>query len=125
MVIDTSVLIESLAGPMRLAPVLRQVLSRGERLMVPSLVLFEWWRGPRTEHELRTQEILFPRGAALPFGSAEASVAARLYQQVPRARGRELDLAIAACAIVHDIPLWTLNRKDFAGLPGLVLASLD
>ena len=52
-------------------------------------------------------------------------MAARLYQQVRRARSREIDLAIAACAITREIPLWTLNRKDFDDIPGLVLASLD
>ena len=61
----------------------------------------------------------------MPFGVQEAIVAARLYRQVTRSRGRELDLAIAACAITREIPLWTLNRKDFDDIPGLVLASLD
>ena len=92
---------------------------------MPTLVLFEWWRGPRTEPELAIQEALFPSESSLPFGVAEAAVAARLYQQVRAARSREVDLAIAACAIVRELPLWTLNRGDFKDIPGLRLASLD
>ena len=125
MVVDTSVLIESLTSTKPLYPALHRLLVRGERLAVPALVLFEWWRGPRTEAELRVQQILFPRETALAFGSAEATVAARIYRSVPSPRTREIDLAIAAHAIVRDTPLWTLNRRDFEDIPGLSLASLD
>ena len=125
MLLDTSVLIESLTGPKRLYPALRTALDQGLQLYVPTLVLFEWWRGPRTEPELAIQEALFPSESSLPFGVAEAAVAARLYQQVRAARSREVDLAIAACAIVRELPLWTLNRGDFKDIPGLRLASLD
>jgi predicted nucleic acid-binding protein len=40
---------------------------------------------------------------------------------VRRPRGREIDLAIAATAIVHDAALWTLNPRDFADVPRLRL----
>lgn len=125
MVLDTSVLVGSLTGPKLDYPSLRRSLDRGQRLLVPTLVLFEWWRGPRTQAELEIQEILLPSEAAIIFGPPEAAVAARLYKQVRRPRNREIDLAIAACAIVRELPLWTLNRGDFKDIPGLVLASLD
>ncbi|HKF66949.1 MAG TPA: hypothetical protein VKB36_10480 [Vicinamibacterales bacterium] len=38
-----------------------------------------------------------------------------------RARDRELDIAIAACAIVSGGTLWTLNRDDFKDIPHLRL----
>ena len=49
------------------------------------------------------------------------ATAARLHTAVRRSRGREIDLAIAACAIVHDAALWTLNAKEFDDVPGLAL----
>jgi predicted nucleic acid-binding protein len=66
---------------------------------------------------------LFPADTAVPFGPDEAASAAHLYAAVPRARAREVDIAIAAHALVLDAPLWTLNKDDFADLPGLNLAS--
>lgn len=89
---------------------------------MPSLVLYEWLRGPRLPQELSAQEALFPSEHALPFGPREAATSAHLYRLVGRARGREIDLAIAACAINLQAELWTLNRADFQGIPGLRLA---
>lgn len=118
-VLDTSVLVDALCGDMDSEPAIRAALMRGEQLLLPSLVLFEWLRGPRRERELQTQEALLPSDRALPFGPEEAAEAARLYRTVARARGREVDIAIAACAITWDAELWTLNLGDFVDLPGL------
>ena len=123
-IVDTSALIDSLTGPKRSADKLRQFIAAGERLLLPTLVLYEWWRGPRREEELAAQEALFPREQALPFGVEEALAASRLYQHVNRPRGRELDLAIAAHAVVRDAKLWSLNVADFEDIPGLEMASL-
>jgi len=43
------------------------------------------------------------------------------YVRVPRARGREIDLAIAACAIARGASIWTLNRAAFDDIPDLSL----
>lgn len=120
-VVDTSLLVDSLTGPKRSAPAMRQAIERGERLLVPSLVLYEWLRGPRHPQEIAAQEALLPAASALPFGPEEAALAARLYRTVRRPRGREIDLAIAACALARDASLWTLNITDFRDLPGLRL----
>ena len=121
-VLDTSVLIACFTNTRIQFPVLKQRLEKAERMWVPTMVLFEWWRGPRLDSELAIQEALFPTDTAIEFGVQEARVAARLYRRVTRARGREIELAIAACAIAREMPLWTLNRKDFADIPGLNLA---
>lgn len=120
--LDTSALIASLSGRRAAASHLRELIRDGIRLGVSTLVLYEWWRGPRTEQELAYQEALFPRTSAFQFGVQEAALAADLYRRLGRARGREIDLAIAACAIVHDAALWTLNPEDFKDVPGLELA---
>ncbi len=123
MIVDTSALVDSLTGPKRSAKTMRAFIAAGERLLIPCLVLFEWQRGPRSEEELAAQEALLPASGSLPFGSEEAAVAARLFREVPHSRGREIDLAIAAHALVREEMLWTLNLKDFADIPGLVLAT--
>jgi predicted nucleic acid-binding protein len=120
-VLDTSVLIDALTGPRRSAPALRRAIHDGDRLLLPSLVLYEWLRGPRLGEELAAQDALFPAAAALPFGPAEAARAAQLYVRLRRGRGREVDLAIAACALTLGARLWTLNPRDFRDLEGLEL----
>lgn len=123
--LDTTVLIDGLAGPRRSAAALRSAIEKGERILLPSLVLYEWLRGPRLPAEIAAQEALFPADAALPFGTAEAVLAAQLYRTVRRGRGREIDLAIAASAILRDAALWTLNTADFKDIPRLKLARLS
>lgn len=120
-VLDTSVLIDSLTGDQRLAPSLRRAIEEGERLLLPSIVLYEWLRGPRLPQEIALQEAIMPKELAIPYGYAEAEMSARLYRSVRRPRGREFDLAIAACAISRDAAFWTLNRKDFEDIPRLRL----
>ena len=120
--LDTCVLVDALTGPRRSAPALRALIADGERLSLSSLVLYEWLRGPRRPEELRAQEALFPGAEAAVFGRTEAALAAELYRLVRHPRGRELDLAIAATAMVHDAALWTLNTSDFADIPRLRLA---
>jgi predicted nucleic acid-binding protein len=116
-VLDTSVLIDSLTGPKRSAPRLRTFIEEGERILLPSLVLYEWLRGPRLPPEVAAQETLFPSGHALAFGWREAALSAELYQSLWRPRGREVDIAIAACAIIRDAEIWTLNLSDFKDIP--------
>jgi len=119
--LDTAVLIDSLSGPLRSASDLRSALERGERILISTIVLYEWLRGPRQHQELEVQEALFPRATAVPFATEEASLAAEIYQRLRRPRGREIDIAIAACAITNGASLWTLNGRDFEDIPGLQL----
>jgi predicted nucleic acid-binding protein len=120
-VLDTSVLVDSLTGEKRSSPTLRRVFERSERVAIPALVCYEWLRGPRLPQELTLAERLFPRESAIVFGPAEAALSAKLYRSVRHPRGREIDLAIAACAMVREAELWTLNRDDFKDVPALRL----
>jgi predicted nucleic acid-binding protein len=119
--LDTSVLVDALTGPKRSAARLRELIQQGERVALSTLVLYEWLRGPRTREELRAQEALFPGAEAIAFGAREAALSAEAYRRLRRPRGREIDLAIAACALAHDAALWTLNRADFDDIAGLGL----
>ena len=119
--IDTSALVDALTGPRRSLDALTALVEEGHRLSISAIVLYEWLRGPRTRAELAAQEDLFPRDRASPFGPGAAAIAARLYGEITRPRGREIDLAIAACALHDGARLWTLNRADFRDIPGLTL----
>jgi predicted nucleic acid-binding protein len=119
--LDTSALIDALTGPRRSLQTLIDLAEEGHRMTVSAIVLYEWQRGPRVREELAAQEELFPSEQAVAFGSEEAAAAARLYKQVVRPRGREIDLAVAASALVAGATLWTLNRSDFRDIPQLRL----
>ncbi|HEX5000818.1 MAG TPA: PIN domain-containing protein [Terriglobia bacterium] len=114
-------LIDALTGPRRSASGLRDLLAGPEPVTISTIVLFEWLRGPRISQETDAQEALFPAADSAPFGFFEARIASHLYKTVRKARGREADLAIAACAQAADASLWTLNEKDFADIPNLKL----
>jgi predicted nucleic acid-binding protein len=119
--LDTSVLIDSLTSDQRPAGHLRRSIESRERISISALVLYEWLGGPRLQEEIDLQEAVFPSAQALPFTVEDAVLSASLYRTVSRARGREIDLAIAACAINHEARLWTVNRADFVDVPGLKL----
>jgi predicted nucleic acid-binding protein len=119
--VDTSALVSAFAGG---RPEIRRVadlLADGHRLTCSTIALYEWLRGPHTAAELEVQQELMPAELVCGFGPHEATLAARLYQSLRRPRSRDLDLAIAACAMVQQATLWTLNRKDFSDIPGLRL----
>ena len=119
--IDTSALVDALTGPRRSLEALVRLTGEGHRLMLSTIVLYEWLRGHRTRGELAAQEELFPTEAAVAFGATEAALASRLYKQMSRARGREIDLAVAACALANSAAIWTLNPADFRDIPDLHL----
>ena len=111
--LDTSFLISALSGSRGPAAILRAAIERGERIAIPSLVLYEWRRGPRTTQELAAQEALLPSEQAGAFGPQEAVLAADLYRQVKRAGSREIDLAIAAFPPVYPGARSTPNSLQF------------
>ena len=119
--VDTSALVDALTGPRRSLDILIDLTEDGHRLQLSTLVLYEWLRGPRSRSELAVQEELFPSSAAVEFGAEEAAVASRLYKQMSRPRGREINIAIAACALANGATIWTLNGGDFQDIPGVRL----
>jgi predicted nucleic acid-binding protein len=119
--LDTSVLIDALTGPRQSLPALRHTVAGNHRLGISALALYEWRRGPRTEAELAMEAVLLGPDVVVAFGDAEAALAAEASRRVRRARGREMDLAIAACSMSYGARLWTLNPADFRDIPGLEL----
>lgn len=119
--LDTSVLVDAFTGARRSLASLELATIKGEVVTFSSIVLYEWLRGPRTEEEVETVRAFFETDRVAAFGERDAKTAAALYRQVKRARSRQADLAIAACAIEQGASLWTLNAGDFDDVPGLRL----
>ena len=117
--IDSSALVDSLCGTRASEDRLNDFMAAGESFLLSTITLYEWTRGPRSEDELFWCELLFPDHEAAAFGPIEAAVAADIYRIVKSPRRRAVDIALAATAISRNVPLWTVNTRDFEDTPGL------
>lgn len=121
--IDTSVaVVWKTIDPSRLpAEVAISALTLAELTAGPSAAASEAVRARRQDNLQRIEANV----ACLPFDPACARAYGRIYAATLRvgrkARGaRAVDLMIAAVALANDLPLYTLNGADFAGLDGMV-----
>jgi len=125
--LDTSVL----SQPLKDKPV-ESVLSRWESIGDPAICtsaicLAELLHGLETRQSekywRRFKHLLENRYPALPFDQATASAYARMAAELRRAGNTKptVDLFIAATASQNGLILVTLNEKDFAGIPGLIV----
>ena len=101
-------------------------------LAISALTMAELATGPHAtddrEERARRQERLQRVESSfdpLPFDAAAARAYGRVYAAVAgagrKARGRRaVDLMIAAVALANELPLYTLNEGDFAGLEDLI-----
>jgi len=101
-------------------------------LAISALTMAELATGPHAtddpEERARRQERLQRVESSfdpLPFDAAAARAYGRIYAAVAgtgrKVRGRRaVDLMIAAVALATQLPLYTLNESDFAGLEDLI-----
>jgi hypothetical protein len=68
-------------------------------------------------YEREVESLSFDPGCARAYGPVYAAITSA--GRKPRG-SRIVDLMIAATALAHDLPLYTLNRKDLSGLGGLI-----
>lgn len=121
--LDTSVVIE--------LDKLDATILPGE-LAISTITLAELAAGPHAtadaEERARRQERLQRTEATfepLPFDAAAARAYGRIFAAVAaagrKARGRRaVDLLVAAIALSAELPLYTRNAADFAGLGGII-----
>jgi predicted nucleic acid-binding protein len=122
-IIDTSVvidleLIDAVHLPLELAI---SAITMAELSAGPHAASDPAERARRQERLQRAEATFDP----LPVDAAAARAYGRIYAAVVaagrKARGaRTADLLIAATAVAADLPLYTRNPKDFAGLSALV-----
>lgn len=121
--LDTSVVIEldkldatMLPGELAISTITLAELAAG-----PHATADADERARRQERLQRTEATFEP----LPFDAAAARAYGRVFAAVAaagsKARGRRaVDLLVAAIALSAELPLYTCNAADFAGLAGIV-----
>jgi len=112
--LDTSVLIDVLAGKRRRAELLRWLLLQHHRLAYCSITVTEIYAGMRTGEEEQVRELL--NGFCFFPVTWQIVRSAGLIKRAQARKGKALSLAdatIAAVALAHDFALITDNVKDF------------
>ena len=103
--------------------------------VITSVTLAELSVGPlvaKDEHERAARQARLQQAEAdfepLPFDAQAArsfgSVAASLRRSGRKVQARAFDAMIAATAIANDLPVYTVNPTDFAGIVGLDLRAV-
>lgn len=129
--LDTNIIIGILTGrePL-LVQRLQRELGKGANIAIPVPVLHELYFGAeKSAHKKRNLERIRTFREAVPelavFGEADAAEAAEIRALLER-KGTPIgsfDLLIAAQARRLRAVLVTLNRREFARVPGLALTS--
>lgn len=110
--LDTNLLIEvGLSGSL-VRVSLVSWLRNGNQLATSTIAWSEFCNGPVDEKQLRTTEVALDN-CILAFTKPMAEMASFLYNKTGRRSGSHSDCMIAACAIISQAPLSTINTKDF------------
>jgi predicted nucleic acid-binding protein len=88
-----------------------------------SVTKFELFVGATDPQKWHDAQLVIANMVELPFVNEVAIEAALIYQDLQK-KGQLIgfrDIFIAATARFHNLPVKTLNTKDFSRIPGLVL----
>jgi predicted nucleic acid-binding protein len=109
---DTNVLVAASNRDRALESRLEGWLGAGETFATSAIAWSEFLCGPILDGQIQaTRELIESR--VVPFDTAEAVLAADLFNRTGRSRGRRMDCLIAATAICAGAAFATENRRDF------------
>ena len=118
--LDTSVLIDYFRKQDKQRSLLFQLVQQGYQLRISAVTEFEIFSGV-TDAQQAFWNSLLEEVMVIPFGTTEAHQAVSTQRELRHAR-KQLDipdLFIAATALVHSLPIATLNRKHLERVIGL------
>ncbi len=111
--LDSDVIIAWLRGHKPFAERIPELIDRGNTLSWTAVSVAEIYAGVRKGEE-RLIENLFLVLETLPLSVQIGRNAGRYLRLHSKSHGVELgDALIAATAQVHNVPLWTLNKKHY------------
>src|SRR5437879_2869334 len=110
--LDTNYLISLLVKGSAAALDVDGWLAAGESLAASAIAWTEFLNGPVRPLEVSRAEAVL-QSRVIPFGAAEATLAAELFKKTGRRRGSRFDCLIAATAIRAQADVATVNQSDF------------
>ncbi len=110
--LDTNYLIGLLVKDSEVARQVDGWLAAGQSLAASAMAWTEFLSGPVTPTEVTRVEAVI-QSRVMPFGRAEAALAADLFNQTGRRRGSRFDCLIAATAVLAQADIATANQSDF------------
>ena len=126
-ILDTDIIIDHLRQPPEKSLITRLLQRVSQKQVKISLVTIQELyagrstRDPQREKDLLTTITLFD---ILPYTYEIAKLAGELRRDLSRPLNFS-DAAIAATAILNHYQLFTLNKKDFVGIPDITLYQLN
>ncbi len=94
-------------------------------IQISAIAWYEFCRGPRTPEQLAVARSFFFEDGILPFSEDLARAAADAFRSLGSPRRRAADIAIGVTAASLGALLLTHNARDFAGIAGLEVESVD
>lgn len=132
MILDTSVLVAAERKTFRLEELLCSLGAEAVAMAVVTASELLHGCHRATDPGIRARRLAFVEGLlqaipVLPFGIAEARRHAELWADLVRGGGPigPYDMLVAATAVAQGYALVTLNRREFARVPGLKLLSTE
>ena len=124
LMIDSTILIDYFRKTDKSNSRLVRHFKEYDRLYISSVTEFEVINGAKPAH-LEFWNQMLPRFTILDFDSTAARQAAEIVGQLKTKRKSidKPDLFIAATAVVHGLPLDTINKKHFVHIDSLDLLS--
>jgi len=115
--LDTNIVIEYLKGNTELI----RPYDRGQ-LFISDIVIMELYQGARSKSDLNFIASEIAVFKILTTHEEIIKLATQLIKAYNLSHNlKMMDAIIAATALVYDIPLMTLNRKDFAYMDNVIL----
>lgn len=124
-ILDTSIIIDHLRLPFAQSKIARLIKKQPQtELAISLLTIQELYQGQSTKKQAQAADLVTVLASlkVLPYTYDIAKLAGTIARDLPQPI--ELaDAAIAATAIIHHCPLYTLNLEDFQSIPHLPLFS--